>query len=155
MNSSEWKDVKLGEIANFKTGKLNSNAAENNGMYPFFTCSPETLRINSYSFDCEAILLAGNNANGIFALKYYRGKFNAYQRTYVITSNPEDVDIEYIYHQLTLKLQRLENISHGTATKYLTLPLLNEIEIKLPPLSTQHRIADILTALDEKIELNR
>lgn len=56
---------KLSEICSFTTGKLNSNAAVENGKYPFFTCSPETLKINDYAFDQEAILLAGNNAEGI------------------------------------------------------------------------------------------
>jgi len=64
-------------------------------------------------------------------------------------------DIKFVYYQLDLRLNRLINISHGTATKYLTLPLLNEIEINLPSVKTQHRIADILSSLDDKIELNR
>ncbi len=78
MSSEEWKKLNLQNIATFKTGKLNSNAAEIEGIYPFFTCSPETYKINSFAFDCEAAILAGNNANGIFCLKYYKGKFNAY-----------------------------------------------------------------------------
>ncbi|MHC1771717.1 MAG: restriction endonuclease subunit S [Flexilinea sp.] len=155
MSSEEWKKVNLENFANFKTGKLNSNAAEIEGIYPFFTCSPETYRINSFAFDCEAAILAGNNANGIFCLKYYKGKFNAYQRTYIITTDPLIADIKFVYYQLDLRLNRLKNISHGTATKYLTLPLLNEIEINLPSVKTQRRIVDILSALDDKIELNR
>jgi len=155
MNSEKWKKLNLQDIAYFKTGKLNSNAADNEGIYPFFTCSPETYKINSFAFDCEAAILAGNNANGIFCLKYYKGKFNAYQRTYIITTDPFIADVKFIYYQLDLRLNRLKEISHGTATKYLTLPLLNEIEINLPPVKTQRRIAEILTALDDKIELNR
>ena len=77
---------KLSDVATFTTGKLNSNAAIENGIYPFFTCSPETLKINTFAFDQEAILLAGNNAEGNFCIKYYNGKFNAYQRTYVISN---------------------------------------------------------------------
>lgn len=61
MNSVQNK--KLGDIADFKTGKLNSNAAVENGAFPFFTCSRETFRTNTFSFDCECVLLAGNNAN--------------------------------------------------------------------------------------------
>lgn len=155
MSFSEWVNCNLGEIASFKTGKLNSNAAETNGIYPFFTCSPETFSINSFAFDCEAVILAGNNANGVFSLKYHNGKFNAYQRTYVITTKPLIADVKFIYYQLDLQLNRLKNVSHGTATKYLTLPLLNEIKIILPPLPTQRRIAEILSVLDDKIELNR
>ena len=62
---SEWRKVILSDIASFTTGKLNSNAAVENGKYPFFTCSPETLRIDNYAFEQEAILLAGNNAEAI------------------------------------------------------------------------------------------
>ena len=66
---TEWKTYKLGDIAKFQTGKLNSNAAVENGKYPFFTCSPNTLAIDNYAFDKEAILLAGNNAEGNFSIK--------------------------------------------------------------------------------------
>ena len=65
----EWCDVPLGDAAAITTGKLDSNAAVSGGRYPFFTCSPETLKINEYAFDCEAVLLAGNNASGVFAVK--------------------------------------------------------------------------------------
>jgi len=75
--SSEWKSYSLEEIAIFNTGKLDSNAAENNGKYPFFTCSPITLGINHYAFDTDAVILSGNNANGVFTTKFYSGKFNA------------------------------------------------------------------------------
>jgi type I restriction enzyme S subunit len=84
-----------------KTGKLDSNAAELNGEYPFFTCSPETLRINTFAFDTEAVLLAGNNADGIYPLKYYNGKFNAYQRTYIIESLDDNrLNVKFLYYLL-------------------------------------------------------
>ena len=152
--SMEWKEVTLGEIAIFKTGKLNSNAAISNGEYPFFTCSPETLRINSYAFDQEAILLAGNNAEGNFSIKYYKGKFNAYQRTYVITPIRGKVDIKFLYYALSLCLKQLKNMSQGTSTKFLTVTILNSFSVQLPSISDQRRIASILSSLDRKIELN-
>lgn len=150
----EWKEITLGEIAIFKTGKLNSNAAISNGEYPFFTCSPETLRINNYAFDQEAILLAGNNADGNFSIKYYKGKFNAYQRTYVITPIRGKVDIKFLYYALSLCLKQFKNMSQGTSTKFLTVTILNSFSVQLPSISDQHRIASILSSLDRKIELN-
>lgn len=150
----EWKEVTLGEIAIFKTGKLNSNAAISNGEYPFFTCSPETLRINNYAFDQEAILLAGNNADGNFSIKYYKGKFNAYQRTYVITPIRGKVDIKFLYYALSLCLKQFKNMSQGTSTKFLTVKILNSFSVQLPSISDQRRIASILSSLDRKIELN-
>lgn len=150
----EWKEITLGEIAIFKTGKLNSNAAISNGEYPFFTCSPETLRINNYAFDQEAILLAGNNADGNFSIKYYKGKFNAYQRTYVITPIRGKVDIKFLYYALSLCLKQFKNMSQGTSTKFLTVTILNSFSVQLPSISDQRRIASILSSLDRKIELN-
>lgn len=154
--ANELRTAKLGELVTFKTGKLDSNAAVANGAYPFFTCSQETLRTNTYSFDTECVLLAGNNANGIFPLKYFHGKFDAYQRTYIVT--PRDLNrltTKFLYYALRPKLSELRSVSTGAATKFLTLTILNETEIEVPQLSTQHRIASILFAYDELIANNQ
>ncbi|MDE6036595.1 MAG: restriction endonuclease subunit S, partial [Ruminococcus sp.] len=149
----DFKKVKLSEICSFTTGKLNSNMAVKNGKYPFFTCSPETLRINDYAFNQEAILLAGNNANGNFNIKFYKGKFNAYQRTYVFTAS-EKCNLKYLYYYLKLCLEDFKRLSQGTATQFLTAKILNSFEIRLPSMERQGKIASVLSALDEKIELN-
>jgi len=144
---------KLGELVTFKTGKLDSNAAVPNGIYPFFTCSQETLRTNTFSFDDECVLLAGNNANGIFPLKHYKGKFDAYQRTYVVRPrNADMLTTRFLYYALRLKLVEFRSFSTGAATKFLTLTILNETEIQAPPLPIQRRIAGILSAYDDLIE---
>ncbi len=150
---TEWKEYKLGEVASFKTGKLNSNAAVENGIYPFFTCSPITYAINEYAYNQKAILLAGNNAEGNFSVKYYEGKFNAYQRTYIIESNKGICDLKFLYYSLKLCLQEFKHISQGTSTKFLTSVILNNFSISLPPLPEQIRIASILSSLDDKIDL--
>ena len=152
---TEWKTYKLGDIAKFQTGKLNSNAAVENGKYPFFTCSPTTLSIDTYAFDKEAILLAGNNAEGNFSIKYYKGKFNAYQRTYIIETYNDICDIKFLFYALKLCLQQFKLMSQGTSTKFLTAVILNNFEISLPSLEEQRRIAGILGAIDDKIENNR
>lgn len=150
----EWPSGKITDLVQFRTGKLNSNAEVKNGKYPFFTCSPETLRIDDYAFDCEALLLAGNNAEGNFALKYYAGKFNAYQRTYVITI-PETrfLSYKYLFYALQTRLVDLKNVSAGSATKFLTLSILNDIEVPLPAVEEQKSIASVLSSLDDKIDL--
>ena len=152
---TEWKTYKLGDIAKFQTGRLNSNAAVENGKYPFFTCSPNTLAIDNYAFDKEAILLAGNNAEGNFSIKYYKGKFNAYQRTYIIETYNDICDIKFLFYALKLCLQQFKLMSQGTSTKFLTAVILNNFEISLPGLEEQRRIAGILGAIDDKIENNR
>lgn len=152
----KWVAEKLRDIAFFKTGKLDSNAAVTNGKYPFFTCAQETLRTNTFSFDTECVLLAGNNAAGIFPLKYFKGKFDVYQRTYVITPrNNERLNVRFLYYALRPRLAEFRSISTGAATKFLTLGILNETTLQIPPLKTQCRIAAILGAYDDLIEVNR
>ena len=149
------KKITLGDLVKFRTGKLNSNAAVATGKYPFFTCSQETYRIDSYSFDTECVLLAGNNAAGVYPLKYYKGKFDAYQRTYIIQPVDKEVlSTKFLYYLLRPQLERLQTLSTGAATKFLTLTILKSIEVSIPEIETQHRIASILSAYDDLIENN-
>ncbi|WP_103469667.1 restriction endonuclease subunit S [Pseudomonas putida] len=150
-----WSIAALADLVSIKTGKLNSNAAVENGAYPFFTCSRETYKVDTYSFDCEAVLLAGNNANGVYPVKYYKGKFDAYQRTYII--RPADncaLNIRYLFYALQLELDLLQSLSTGSATKFLTLTILNALKVRLPSLIDQNRIVSILGAYDDLIENN-
>ena len=147
------KDVALGELVHIKTGKLDANAAEEDGEYPFFTCSRETYAINNYSFDCEAVLLAGNNAVGDFNVKHYIGKFNAYQRTYVITVNSMKRAISrYLYYQLQKNLAKFKSQSVGTGTKFLKLGMIKDMMIPLPTIPEQSRIAAQLDALSAETQ---
>lgn len=124
---------KAHEVLQFSTGKLNSNAAVENGLYPFFTCGQEILRTNTFSLDEEVVLLGGNNANAIYPVFYYNGKFDAYQRTYIIKPKPEVyISFKYLYFFWESKLDYLRNISTGAATKFLTLKILNDIDLPMP-----------------------
>ena len=125
MNSMGHRRETLKSAFEFTTGKLDSNAAVEGGQYPFFTCARQTSWIDDYAFDCEALLLAGNNANADYSVKHYKGRFNAYQRTYVITI--KDRTLTYAYARLAIEylLGDLKRFSKGTNTKYLTLAILN------------------------------
>ncbi|EIW90055.1 type I restriction enzyme StySPI specificity protein [Alishewanella agri BL06] len=141
-----WQIVKLGTLVAIKTGKLDANAADIQGLYPFFTCSREPLRINSYAFDCDAILIAGN---GDLNVKHYNGKFNAYQRTYVVTSLSDEIlCTRYLFHFMDKYVERLRELSIGGVIKYIKLGMLTDAEIPLPPLAEQKRIATILDVAD-------
>ena len=150
---SEWKKVKLGEITNIKTGKLDSNAAVSNGAYPFFTCDPTTLRIDNWAYDTEAILLAGNNASGNYTAKYYNGKFNAYQRTYIIeTIDSQIASVRFLAYAMNQQLQLLKVMSSGSTTKFLTMKMLTQLSINLPTYEIQRSVATILSRYDSLIE---
>jgi len=138
----------LGNLVDIKTGKLNANAAVEDGEYPFFTCSREVYAIDKYAFDSEAILLAGNNASGDFNVKHYKGKFNAYQRTYVITVNEKNqVLYKWLYYQLLNSLKEFKAQSVGANTKFLKLGMIQNMQIILPPLAEQRAIVGRLEGL--------
>ena len=135
----KWNDVFI-----TTTGKLDSNASVEKGAYPFFTCSKDLLRIDTYAFDQEALLLAGNNAAGKYDVKYYAGKFNAYQRTYVL-SLKENWSYRLFQYQLEDKLEYLQQQSLGGLTKYLTLKILGELEFVIPPEELQSEFEIFVT----------
>lgn len=145
---------KLKTLAKYPTGKLNSNAAVEDGEYPFFTCAHDIFRIDQYSYDGEYVLLGGNNASGDFPVFYYNGKFDAYQRTYLIQPLSEDTDTKYLYYSIGLKLHQMKANAAGTATKFLTQPILNNINIEYRDIEEQRKIADILSTYDNLIENN-
>lgn len=146
----------LGEFVSITTGKLDANAAREGGQYPFFTCSREVYAIDKFAFDCEAILLAGNNASGDFNVKHYKGKFNAYQRTYVITVSQENkLRYRYLYFQMLNSLKEFKNKSVGANTKFLKLGMIRDLQIPLPSFSEQQAIVaklDDLSAETKKLE---
>lgn len=145
--------VPLGDLVNIKTGKLDANAAVEGGQYPFFTCSRDTFAIDTYAFDCEAILLAGNNAVGDFNVKHYKGKFNAYQRTYVITVNEKKrVLYRFLYFQMFKSLKKFKSQSVGVGTKFLKLGMIESMEIGLPSLEEQQRIVATMDSVREATE---
>ena len=147
------KKAMLGDLVNIKTGKLDANAAVEGGKFPFFTCSREIFAIDTYAFDCEAILLAGNNAVGDFNVKHYNGKFNAYQRTYVITVNEKKrVHYRFLYFQMLKSLKKFKAQSVGAGTKFLKLGMIKELEIELPSLDEQQRIVSRMDAVREETE---
>ena len=145
-----WKWVRLGEIVKVKTGSLDANASSPDGEYPFFTCAKEPLKINRFAYDCECVLLAGN---GDFNVKYYKGKFEAYQRTYIIEAKSEKIFIPYIYILVQMQTEKYRNSSLGGAMPYIRLGYVTDAVVSLPPYSEQKRIVkkveEVMVQLDD------
>ncbi|SHL79627.1 restriction endonuclease subunit S [Flavobacterium xinjiangense] len=141
----------IGNITSIRTGKLDVNAENPNGKYPFFTCSKKHTYIDDYAFEGESILVAGN---GDLNVKYYDGKFNAYQRTYVI--QPLDsLNGKYLYYFLENYIHKLRDLSIGGVIKYIKLGNLTDAEIPLPPFSTQQKITEVLDTADQLRQYNK
>ena len=136
--------MKLNEICSIATGKLDSNASTKYGTYPFFTCAPIPLKTDTYKFDGKAILIAGNNARGQFHISFFEGKFNAYQRTYVLQLKNNNYSLEFVFYELSMKLNSLRSGSRGSQTKFLTLDMLENLEISDIQLQEQLRITNIV-----------
>lgn len=147
-----WTYKKIGDICDVKTGKLDANASDSNGAYPFFTCSKEPLRINSFSYDAECVLIAGN---GDLNVKYYKGKFDAYQRTYILTlkNGITDISVHYLYLFFLLYVDVLRKNSIGGVIKYIKLGDITDAIINIPSIAEQKRIVselDLLSGIIEK-----
>lgn len=153
MGRTAWNKRKLCDCVSFRTGKLNSNAATKDGSYPFFTCSQEVYKTDSWAFDTECVLLGGNNASAIYPIFYFKGKFNAYQRTYVIESKDNN-QIRFFYYLISKKLDELKKKSTGAATRFLTLRIFDNIDVLIPRPEIQAKIVSVLSAYDDLIENN-
>ena len=138
----------LGELCKtITTGKLNANAMVEDGEYPFFTCDAKPYRIDQYAFDTEAILVSGNGSQ-VGHINYYSGKFNAYQRTYVLAGF-QGVDTKYLLFYLKAYLREYIMIhSKKGSVPYITLPMLQNFKVVIPSCSEQHRIVSILDRFD-------
>ena len=147
----DWRYVLLGDICQIKTGRLDANAMDEDGIYPFFTCSKDIYRINQYSFDCEALLIAGNGDIG--DVKYYNGKFDAYQRTYVMSEFT--FNIKYVMQYLRLNFDK--DVMKGmqkSSMPYIKLDLLKKAKIYYKVSAIESTVA-ILSTVDNEIELHQ
>ena len=141
--------VKLGDICQITTGKLDANAQVDNGIYPFFTCAEQPFKIDSFAFDTEALLISGNGAN-LGYINYYHGKFNAYQRTYVLDIFSEN--IQYIKWALKVLLPKRIAIEKSSSnTPYIVLSTLSDLRLPIPNKSIQCHIAKLMQSLERKL----
>ena len=145
----EWKS--LASICKIETGKLNANAATEDGAYMFFTTAKEVSKIDKYRWDTEALLIAGNANVG--DVKHYSGKFEAYQRTYVLTNFSEKLNVRYLFHIVSNSLkQYLEDRTNSAAMTYIVLSTLENFPIPIPcpdnPKKSLEIQAEIVRILD-------
>lgn len=115
------------ELSEITTGREDANFADTNGKYKFFTCSSETLKCNHYAFNSSSILIAGN---GEFNVKHFSGKFNAYQRTYVLTPKQEHYGLLYL--ACLYQIKSFKSSSAGSIVKFITKGDIDNIPVFIP-----------------------
>lgn len=151
--NNDWKIIKLGEITQINTGNKDVKDKIDDGEYPFFVRSEKVERINSYSYDGEAILIPGDGKIGE-VYHYINGKFDYHQRVYKISDFKSHVYGKYIYYYLEKNFlrQALRNTAKATVDS-LRMDTLTKMPIELPSLEEQIKIADALSMADDKLEL--
>lgn len=146
----DWCWTYFKSISTIQTGKKDANYGSDEGKYPFFTCAAESIRCHGYSFDCRAILLAGNG--DINNISRYNGKFEAYQRTYVVKI-AEPLCFDYIFYWFKYRwFDFNKGKMFGTAIPYIRLGNLQEFPTPIPPLAEQQRIVDRIESLFAKLD---
>lgn len=148
---SEWKKYKLGDFLPVITGKKNANVSSSNGMYPFFSCSQGMSWTDEYSFDGNAILVAGN---GDFNVKFYNGKFEAYQRTYVlIPYNPRYT--AWLFYAVKYNLDKITIAARGSVIKFITKGNLEDFSFYAPSSLDNFEVIDHFNMINNIIAANR
>ena len=117
-----WGVTKVGELQ-IATGKRDANFGTENGKYDFWTTANSPIKADEFSFEGKAILIAGN---GNFYVNFTEGKFEAYQRTYVIQSEDENMLI-FMYMACLQSVEKLRKGSNGSIIKYITIGDVNNI----------------------------
>ncbi len=134
----------LGELTQLKVGNKNANHSSNQGKYPFFTCSNNPLRCETYQFEGKHIIISGN---GNFYVTHYDGKFDAYQRTYVVNpNNPNHYVLIYLFVKSYTNYLKLQ--SRGSIIKFITKSDIENIKIVLPNLKTYTKWNNVLKMIE-------
>ena len=143
----KWSVKKIGELTEVITGKEDANFSTQNGKYKFFTCSNEILQCDVSAFEGSSILIAGN---GDFNVKHYTGRFNAYQRTYVLI--PKDISLYCsMYISALYKINSFKRGSNGSIVKFITKNDVENIDVIIP---NQKEYLKELNEIIFKIEKN-
>ena len=144
------KEEKLGNICNITTGKLDANAMVENGQYRFYTCAKDYYYIDKYAFDTEALLISGNGAY-VGYIHYYKGKFNAYQRTYVLDQFTENIQYIKVYLDEFLS-KRINSEKKEGNTPYIVLSTLSDMMIKLTNPKDEKKVINTFNNIKNKID---
>jgi type I restriction enzyme S subunit len=150
--TSPWVETTLGAVSRIKTGSRNNQDKRPGAEYPFFVRSSTVERIDSYSYDCEAILVPGEGGIGSI-FHYIQGKFEVHQRVYKIDGFARHADGRYVYYymQQFFGVHAMENSVKATVDS-LRLPTFKAFELRLPDLFEQRAIVKALDTAGSELE---
>lgn len=148
---TDWEYKEIGEFAKIDTGKKNTEDRKDNGKYDFYVRSQKVEKIDSYSFDGEAVLTAGDGVGVGKVVHYVNGKFDYHQRVYKI-SNFDGVDGKYFYHYFkNYFLNQILKYTAKSSVDSVRMEMISKMRIALPKLHEQVAIATALSDMDDLI----
>ncbi len=148
-----WEQRKLGEFATIVTGKLDANAMKENGSFDFYTSGIQKYKIDVPAFEGPAITIAGNGAT-VGYMHLADGKFNAYQRTYVLSAF--QANREFLFFEIGNKLpKKITQEARAGNIPYIVMDMLTDLVISVPPEREQKKIGEFMMNIDNLITLHQ
>ena len=148
--TGEWEKCKFKDVCKVETGNKNTQDKVENGLYPFYVRSQNVERINSWSFDGEAILTAGDGVGVGKVFHYSIGKIGVHQRVYIL--NDFKCDGKYLYNYFSNRFyNRVKRLSAKNSVDSVRMEMITEMPLSLPSLEEQSKIGCLLSLLEERI----
>ncbi|WP_368862951.1 restriction endonuclease subunit S [Staphylococcus hominis] len=147
-----WKETTIKEIAEIKTGSKDTKDAREDGNYNFYVRSPIIHKINSYSYDGEAILTVGDGVGVGKVFHYVNGKFDYHQRVYKISDfkNYYGLLLYYYFSKNFLKEARKYNAK--TSVDSVRKDMIANMKVPMPIMEEQQKIGMFLKKLESRID---
>lgn len=150
----EWVGKNIGDVCEIKTGDKDTQNKQEEGLYPFFVRSDNVEKINTYSFDGEAILTSGDGVGVGKNFHYIVGKFDFHQRVYCLRNFKTEISGKYVYFVFSEKFyQRAIKYSAKNSVDSVRMEMISKMKLFFPSLPEQTRIATFLTSVDKRISL--
>ena len=148
--TEEWERKRFKDVCNITTGNKNTQDKSDNGIYPFYVRSKIVERINSWTFDGEAILTAGDGVGVGKVFHYSTGKIGVHQRVYILSDFK--CDGKYLYSYFAGNFyNRVKRMSAKNSVDSVRMEMIADMPISLPSNEEQKKIGHLLALLDERI----
>jgi type I restriction enzyme S subunit len=149
----DWSFDYIENLSNITTGGRNTQDRVDDGLYPFFVRSQTVERINTYSFDGEAVLTAGDGVGTGKIFHYINGKFDAHQRVYRISDFNERIKGYFFYLYFSSHFyNRIMQMTAKSSVDSVRREMIARMLIPVPPKAEQEAIAECLGDADALIE---
>lgn len=151
MVNTKWKEVSVKDLMKIETGSRNTEDKIDNGQYPFFVRSQTVEHIDSFHYDCEAVLTAGDGVGTGKVFHYINGKFDAHQRVYVM-SQFKDVLGKYFYYWFSKNFfAEVAKYTAKSSVDSVREQMIAGMVLPLPSAEEQQKIVGILSDIDTLI----